>query len=64
MDRVWDAYRALREETSPVSLNDTVIKATASALRRHPEINASFAGDHVKQYSRVHIGLAVALDDG
>ncbi len=64
MDRVWDAYRALREENYPVSLNDIVIKATASALRRHPEINASFAGDHVKQYSRVHIGLAVALEDG
>jgi pyruvate dehydrogenase E2 component (dihydrolipoamide acetyltransferase) len=64
MDRVWDAYRALREENYPVSLNDIVIKATASALRRHPEINASFAGDHVNQYSRVHIGLAVALEDG
>ena len=36
----------------------------ASALKRHPEINASFAGDHVKQFSRVHIGMAVALDDG
>ena len=64
MDRVWEAYRALREENYPVSLNDVVIKATASALRRHPEINASFAGDHVKQYNRVHIGLAVALEDG
>jgi pyruvate dehydrogenase E2 component (dihydrolipoamide acetyltransferase) len=63
-DRLWDAYRALREENYPISLNDVIIKAAASALKRHPEINASFAGDHVKQYSRVHIGLAVAIDDG
>ncbi|HEX7487147.1 MAG TPA: dihydrolipoamide acetyltransferase family protein [Vicinamibacterales bacterium] len=64
VDRLWDAYRALREESYPISLNDVIIKASASALERHPEINASFAGDHVKQYSRVHIGLAVALEDG
>jgi pyruvate dehydrogenase E2 component (dihydrolipoamide acetyltransferase) len=64
MERAWEAYRALRDENYPVSLNDVVVKATASALRRHPEINASFAGDHVKQYTRVHIGMAVALEDG
>jgi len=63
-DRLWDAYRALREESYPISLNDVVIKASASALKRHPDINASFAGDHVKQYSHVHIGLAVAIEDG
>jgi pyruvate dehydrogenase E2 component (dihydrolipoamide acetyltransferase) len=63
-DRLWDAYRALKDGNYPVSLNDVIIKACASALKRHPEINASFAGDRVKQYSRVHIGLAVALEDG
>ncbi len=63
-DRLWDAYRALREENYPISLNDVIIKASASALKRHPEINASFGGDHVTQFSRVHIGLAVAIDDG
>jgi pyruvate dehydrogenase E2 component (dihydrolipoamide acetyltransferase) len=64
MDRVWDAYKALREQKSTISINDIIIKATALALRQHPEINASFAGDHIKQYSRVHIGMAVSLDDG
>ncbi len=63
-DRLWDAYRALREENYPISLNDVVIKASAAALKRHPEINASFGGDHVTYFSRVHIGLAVAIDDG
>ncbi|RPJ61488.1 MAG: 2-oxo acid dehydrogenase subunit E2, partial [Acidobacteria bacterium] len=65
MDRAWEAYRALRDaEQSTVSVNDIVLKATASALRRHPELNASFGGDHIKQYNRVHIGMAVAIDDG
>jgi pyruvate dehydrogenase E2 component (dihydrolipoamide acetyltransferase) len=64
MDRVWDAYKALRDQKSPISVNDIVIKATALALRQHPEINASFSGDHVKQFTRVHIGMAVALEDG
>jgi pyruvate dehydrogenase E2 component (dihydrolipoamide acetyltransferase) len=64
VDRLWEAYRALREENYPVSLNDVIIKASAAALKRHPEINASFAGDHVKQYTHVHIGLAVAIEDG
>jgi pyruvate dehydrogenase E2 component (dihydrolipoamide acetyltransferase) len=64
MDRAWEAYRALREQKSPISINDIVVKAAALALRKHPEINASFAGDHVTVYSRIHIGVAVALDDG
>jgi pyruvate dehydrogenase E2 component (dihydrolipoamide acetyltransferase) len=64
VDRLWEAYRALREDDYPVSLNDVIIKAAAWALRHHPEMNASFAGDRVKQYSHVHIGVAVAIDDG
>jgi pyruvate dehydrogenase E2 component (dihydrolipoamide acetyltransferase) len=64
MDRVWEAYKALGEQKSSISINDVVIRATALALRQHPDINASFAGDHVTQFARVHIGMAVALDDG
>lgn len=64
MDRVWDAYKALRDQKSSISINDIILKAAALALRQHPEINASFAGDHVKVYSRVHIGMAVALEEG
>jgi pyruvate dehydrogenase E2 component (dihydrolipoamide acetyltransferase) len=64
MDRVWDAYKALRDQKSSISINDIIVKAAALALRQHPDINASFAGDHVKLYSRVHIGMAVALEDG
>jgi len=64
MDRVWDAYKALRDQKSSISVNDIIVKAAALALRQHPEINASFAGDHIKVFSRVHIGMAVALEDG
>jgi pyruvate dehydrogenase E2 component (dihydrolipoamide acetyltransferase) len=64
MDRAWEAYRALREEKSPITINDVVIKAVAAALRRHPEMNASFAGDHVRRYNRVHVGVAVAVEEG
>ena len=64
MERVWDAYKALRDQKSTISINDIIVKAAALALRQHPELNASFAGDHVKVYSRVHIGVAVALEDG
>jgi pyruvate dehydrogenase E2 component (dihydrolipoamide acetyltransferase) len=64
MDRAWEAYQALRAQQSEVTLNDIVIKATAAALRRHPQLNASFGGDHVRLYPRVHIGMAVAVEDG
>ncbi len=64
MDRAWEAYRALREAKTGVTINDIIIKAVAVSLRRHPEMNASFAGDHVRRYNRVHVGVAVAIEDG
>lgn len=47
-----------------ISFNDIVIKATALALARHPECNAWWGGDHVRRHNRVHIAVAVAIDDG
>ncbi len=47
-----------------ISFNDIVIKAAALALARHPECNAWWGGDHVRRHHRVHIGVAVAIDDG
>ena len=68
MDRVQQArakVNALLEGSGDkVSVNDFVLKATAAALRRHPECNASWGGDHVRRYSHVHIGVAVAVEDG
>jgi pyruvate dehydrogenase E2 component (dihydrolipoamide acetyltransferase) len=47
-----------------VSVNDLVVKAVATALRAHPEINVSFAGDAVRRHARVHVGIAVAVESG
>ncbi|QYN40390.1 2-oxo acid dehydrogenase subunit E2 [Pseudonocardia sp. DSM 110487] len=64
------ALRATLNETlvaaggPKVSVNDLVLKAVASALRTHPEINVSFAGDSVRRHKRVHVGMAVAVESG
>ena len=47
-----------------VSFNDILIKATATALAQHPEVNAHWTGDAIRQFNRVHIGMAVAVEDG
>ncbi len=47
-----------------VSVNDMLLKATAMALRQHPEVNAAWHEDHIKRYHRVHLGVAVAVEDG
>ncbi|MGH7476315.1 MAG: dihydrolipoamide acetyltransferase family protein, partial [Longimicrobiales bacterium] len=47
-----------------VSVNDMVIKAVAAALRLHPEVNAAWGDTVIRRYGRVHIGVAVAIDDG
>jgi pyruvate dehydrogenase E2 component (dihydrolipoamide acetyltransferase) len=47
-----------------ISVNDMIIKASAMALKAYPKVNVSFQGDHLVQYADVHIGIAVAVDDG
>lgn len=47
-----------------VSVNDLIVKAVALALRKFPSLNASFAGDQVRLYKRIDVGIAVALDGG
>jgi pyruvate dehydrogenase E2 component (dihydrolipoamide acetyltransferase) len=47
-----------------VSVNDIVMKAVAVALTRHPEVNAHWMGDRIRQHHRVHVGMAVAIPDG
>ncbi len=47
-----------------VSFTDIIVKACAAALRAHPEVNASFQGDKIRIYKRVHIGVAVAIEGG
>jgi pyruvate dehydrogenase E2 component (dihydrolipoamide acetyltransferase) len=47
-----------------VSLNDFLIRAIALALRHHPNVNASWGDDAITQHGEVHIGVAVATQDG
>ena len=47
-----------------VSFNDIVVKAVATALRQHPEVNAHWLGDRMRYFNRVHVGMAVAVEDG
>ncbi len=47
-----------------VSVNDIIMKAVATALAKHPECNAHWLGDSIRYHARVHLGMAVATDDG
>ena len=47
-----------------VSFNDLIILAVATALRRHPKVNASWLGDKIRYYKHIHIGVAMAVDEG
>ncbi len=52
------------DEGIKVSPNDLIIRAVASALRRHPFVNASWTGEAIRLYDAVHIGVAVAVEEG
>jgi pyruvate dehydrogenase E2 component (dihydrolipoamide acetyltransferase) len=47
-----------------VSFNDMVIKASAMALRKHPRVNSQWTGDSTKIAKHIHMGVAVAVDEG
>ena len=66
MERTWDAREALKAlgPDGKVSFNDIILKATALALKQHPECNAWWQGDSIRQWHEVHLGMAVAIDDG
>jgi pyruvate dehydrogenase E2 component (dihydrolipoamide acetyltransferase) len=58
------ANTLLESSGMKVSFNDIVLKSTAVALRRHPECNAHWGGGHIRHFNRVHLGVAVAIEDG
>jgi pyruvate dehydrogenase E2 component (dihydrolipoamide acetyltransferase) len=65
MDKAVEARKSMNE-VSPVkiSFNDMVLKATAAALRQHPDVNVSYMGDKLRKNHHIHIGVAVAIPDG
>ena len=67
MERANEARDALNKQLGDqgkVSFNDIIIKATAHALTKHPACNAWFQEDHIRYWHEVHIGMAVAVEDG
>lgn len=66
MERVAEMRAAMAElgDAFKVSFNDVVLKAVATALAQHPECNAHWLGDAIRYWNRVHLGMAVAIDDG
>jgi pyruvate dehydrogenase E2 component (dihydrolipoamide acetyltransferase) len=65
MARVIEARKMLNGELpEKVSFNAFMLKFAAEALKRHPNVNASWQGDHITQFGSIDIGLAVDLGNG
>ena len=47
-----------------ISFNDIVVKATALALKQHPQVNSRWHDDKIVKHNHVHMGVAVAVEDG
>jgi pyruvate dehydrogenase E2 component (dihydrolipoamide acetyltransferase) len=65
MDKAVEARASLNEIAEvKISFNDLVIKAVAAALRKHPKVNSSWLGDKIRYNHHIHIGMAVAVEEG
>ncbi len=47
-----------------ISFNDMIIKAVAVALSKHPKVNADWMGESIRYNNHIHVGVAVAVEDG
>jgi pyruvate dehydrogenase E2 component (dihydrolipoamide acetyltransferase) len=65
MDNAISARQAINAAgDAKISFNDMVVKASALALKKHPKINSSWRGESIRYNQHVHIGVAVAVDEG
>ncbi|MDE0899082.1 MAG: pyruvate dehydrogenase complex dihydrolipoamide acetyltransferase [Longimicrobiales bacterium] len=68
MARVMEARKSinamLEREGGKISINDIVLKAVAGALRQHPNCNAQWQDGFIRRFNAIHIGVAVAVEDG
>jgi len=65
MNAVIEARKRMNEYgDTKISVNDLVIKAAAVALKKHPNVNSAWLGDKIRRNHHVHIGVAVAVEDG
>ena len=65
MYKTIEARKAINT-VSPVkiSFNDMIVKATSMALQEHPQVNSSWLGDRIRFNEHIHIGVAMAIEDG
>jgi pyruvate dehydrogenase E2 component (dihydrolipoamide acetyltransferase) len=65
MDSIVEARQSINM-VAPVkiSFNDLIVKATSMALREHPQVNSSWLGDKIRFNEHIHIGVAMAVEDG
>ena len=65
MDNAIAARKSINaQEGVKVSFNDMVVKAVAMSLRKHPTVNSAWMGDFIRRNDHIHIGVAVAVEDG
>lgn len=65
MEPAMDARAKLNEVSDvKISFNDIIVKASAAALRRHPDVNSSWLDDVIRKHGDVNVAVAVAIDDG
>ncbi len=65
MDNAMEARKAVNaKDDVKISFNDMVIKASSIALRKHPAVNSAWMGDKIRKNDHVHIGVAVAVEEG
>ena len=65
MDTAMDARKSINSAGEvKISFNDMVVKAAALALKKHPAVNSSWMEDRIRYNEHVHIGVAVAVEDG
>jgi pyruvate dehydrogenase E2 component (dihydrolipoamide acetyltransferase) len=65
MDNCIEGRKKINETSDiKISFNDIILKASAAALRKHPMVNSSYLGDKIRTNHHIHIGVAVAVEDG
>lgn len=65
MDQIVDARQSINTVAPiKISFNDLIVKATSMALREHPQVNSSWLGDRIRFNEHIHIGVAMAVEDG
>ncbi|OJW67375.1 MAG: pyruvate dehydrogenase complex dihydrolipoamide acetyltransferase [Candidatus Amoebophilus sp. 36-38] len=65
MDKIVASRANLNQySTVKITFNDIIIKAVATAIRQHPQINTAWLGDNIRYNKHIHIGVAMSVDEG